>query len=890
VAPISMDAIEQIQISIAPYDVRQGNFVGAGVNTVTRSGTNNVRGSLYYQMRDQSLVGEKAGANTYDPGKFNFRNIGGWVSGPIIQNKLFFFASLEQENETSPLTNFTANRGGETVGGNKTRVLASDLETLSTFLQSNFGYETGPFEAYDGETPATRFLAKMDYNLNNNNKFSLRYTHLDSKSDIALSNSSSLGFGTRRTNTTGLNFQNSNYQILENIRSIVGEWNSIFRGNMANSLIVGYTSQDESRASRGTMFPFVDVLSAGSVYTSFGFEPFTPSNELRYSSIQLQNNLTIQLPRHALTFGASVERYESENIFFPGSQSVYVYNSLNDFYADANGYLQNGNRTQSAVQYDRFQYRYANIPGMDKPVQPLEVTFAGIYAQDEFRVNDNLRVTAGVRLDVPFFGETGFVNPNANGLTFRDEDGNSVRYQTEKLPDANLLFSPRVGFNWDVTGDRSTQVRGGTGVFTGRPAYVWISNQIGENGMLTGFIDARGAATRNYPFNPDPNAYRPANVTGAPATSYALAFSDPEFKFPQTWRSNIAVDQRLPWGVIGTAEFIYGRDVNGVYYINANLPAAQTAYAGADTRARWTSNRINNVTGNQVTSAIVLKNQNIGYQWHGSASLEKPFSSGLFIKAAYAYGEAWNTIDPGSIAFGSWANNPHSSDPNNPGVGFSANSPGHRVFSAVSYRRNVLPVGATGVSLYAEGRTIGNASYLYANDANGDGGTNDLIYVSRDISEMNFQQYTQGAAGGRPARTFTPAEQAAAWDAFIKQDKYLSSRRGQYAERNALFLPMVYRADLSLTQDLASNVTGRRNGLQVRADVLNVTNLINSDWGVGQRMVTTSPLTNASVDAQGRMQYRLRNIDHELITETFEKTSSQSDVWRLQLSLRYTFN
>jgi hypothetical protein len=890
VAPISMDAIEQIQISIAPYDVRQGNFVGAGVNTVTRSGTNNVRGSLYYQMRDQSLVGEKAGANTYDPGKFNFRNIGGWVSGPIIQNKLFFFASLEQENETSPLTNFTANRGGETVGGNKTRVLASDLETLSTFLQSNFGYETGPFEAYDGETPATRFLAKMDYNLNNNNKFSLRYTHLDSKSDIALSNSSSLGFGTRRTNTTGLNFQNSNYQILENIRSIVGEWNSIFRGNMANSLIVGYTSQDESRASRGTMFPFVDVLSAGSVYTSFGFEPFTPSNELRYSSIQLQNNLTIQLPRHALTFGASVERYESENIFFPGSQSVYVYNSLNDFYADANGYLQNGNRTQSAVQYDRFQYRYANIPGMDKPVQPLEVTFAGIYAQDEFRVNDNLRVTAGVRLDVPFFGETGFVNPNANGLTFRDEDGNSVRYQTEKLPDANLLFSPRVGFNWDVTGDRSTQVRGGTGVFTGRPAYVWISNQIGENGMLTGFIDARGAATRNYPFNPDPNAYRPANVTGAPATSYALAFSDPEFKFPQTWRSNIAVDQRLPWGVIGTAEFIYGRDVNGVYYINANLPAAQTAYAGADTRARWTSNRINNVTGNQVTSAIVLKNQNIGYQWHGSASLEKPFSSGLFIKAAYAYGEAWNTIDPGSIAFGSWANNPHSSDPNNPGVGISANSPGHRVFSAVSYRRNVLPVGATGVSLYAEGRTIGNASYLYANDANGDGGTNDLIYVSRDISEMNFQQYTQGAAGGRPARTFTPAEQAAAWDAFIKQDKYLSSRRGQYAERNALFLPMVYRADLSLTQDLASNVTGRRNGLQIRADVLNVTNLINSDWGVGQRMVTTSPLTNASVDAQGRMQYRLRNIDHELITETFEKTSSQSDVWRLQLSLRYTFN
>jgi hypothetical protein len=894
VAPISMDAIEQIQISIAPYDVRQGNFVGAGVNTVTRSGTNNLRGSLYYQMRDQNLVGTKPGANTYDPGTFNFANLGGWLSGPILENKLFFFVSLESENEVSPATPFTANRGGETVGGNKTRVLASDLDALSTFLRTNFQYETGPYEGYDSETPAMRFLAKLDYNLNTNNKFSLRYTHLNSETDVLLSNSSSLGFGTRRSNTTGLNFQNSNYQIMENIRSIVGEWNSIFRGNMSNSLILGYTFQDESRASRGTLFPMVDVLSGGLVYTTFGFEPFTPSNELRYSSYQLQNNFTIQLPRHGLTFGASVERYESENIFFPGSQSAYVYNSLTDFYADANGYLQNRNRTQSAVQYDRFQYRYANIPGMDRPVQPLEVLFAGIYAQDEFRVNDNLRLTAGVRLDAPFFGETGFVNPNANALTFRDENGNAVRYRTEKLPDANLLFSPRLGFNWDVLGDRTTQVRGGTGVFSGRPAYVWISNQIGENGMLTGFIDARGAATRNYPFNPNPHAYRPANVTGAPATSYGLAFTDPDFKFPQVWRSNIAVDQRLPWGVIGTAEFIYGKDVNGVYYINANLPAAQTAFvgvgAGGDTRPRWTSNRINNQAGNQVTGAFVMKNQNIGSSWHASGSLEKPFASGLFVKAAYAYGEAKNTIDPGSIAAGSWQNNPHSADPNNPGVGFSANSPGHRVFSAVSYRRNLLPIGATGVSMYWEGRTIGNTSYMFANDANGDGGTNDLIYIPRDISEMNFQQYTQAAAGGRPARTFTAAEQAAAWNAYIEQDKYLSSRRGQYAERNAVFLPMVYRADMSVTQDLATNLRGKRNSVQLRADVLNFSNLLNKNWGVSQRMVSDRPLTNASVDALGRMQYRLRNIDHELITKTFEPTATVSDVWRIGLSLRYTFN
>jgi hypothetical protein len=325
VAPISMDAIEQIQINIAPYDVRQGNFVGAGVNSVTRSGGNEFRGSLYTQYRNEGLVGKDAGANSYDPGKFRYNQIGGWLSGPIVQNKAFFFVSYENDGLTQPGTNFQANPGGATVSGNMTRVLASDLDQLSNFLRTNFNYETGPYQGYDHETPATRFLAKLDYNVNNNNKLSLRYTHLDSETDVLVSTSSSLGFGRPRT-TEFLAFQNSNYMIMENIRSVVGEWNSLFRGNMANNLILGYTHHDESRDSRGDFFPFVDVRSGNNVYTSFGFEPFTPSNQLRYNSFQLQNNLTIQLPGHGLTFGASLERYRSENVFFPGSQSSYTYN------------------------------------------------------------------------------------------------------------------------------------------------------------------------------------------------------------------------------------------------------------------------------------------------------------------------------------------------------------------------------------------------------------------------------------------------------------------------------------------------------------------------------------------------------------------------------------
>ncbi|HZG43268.1 MAG TPA: carboxypeptidase regulatory-like domain-containing protein, partial [Longimicrobium sp.] len=473
VAPISLDAIEQVQVNVAPFDVRQGNFVGAGVNSVTRSGTNELHGALRFDFRDQGLVGRQAGAiDLGEPGRFDFRQVGGWLSGPVIKNRLFFFVNLERESLTEPGTTFLANRGADTVRGNTTRVLESDLTALSTFLGTNFNYQTGPFQGYEHATPGTRFLAKLDYNINDGNRLSLRYNHLDSETDVLLSNSSSLGFGTRRTNLNGLNFQGSNYTITENIRSLVGEWNSQFRGNWANNMILGYTFQDESRGATGELFPFVDILNAGSVYTSFGTEPFTPNNELRYSSLQFQNNVTRFGTYHTQTFGISAERYESENVFFSGSQSVYVYNSLADFYADANGYLANPNRTTSPVTLRRFQVRWANIPGQDKPIQPLEVFYTGVYAQNEWRPNGRFTLTAGVRADVPVFGSTAYTNELADQLTFRDEKGRDVRYSTGKLPDPAALISPRLGFNWDVRGNRSTQLRGGTGVFTGRPAFM----------------------------------------------------------------------------------------------------------------------------------------------------------------------------------------------------------------------------------------------------------------------------------------------------------------------------------------------------------------------------------------------------------------------------------
>jgi outer membrane receptor protein involved in Fe transport len=880
VAPISLDAIEQVRVNIAPYDVRQGNFVGAAVNAVTKSGTNEFSGSLSFGTRNNTFTGTHAGIYDYKAGKFDYNKLTVSLGGPIIKDKLFFFVNYEGDKTTQPGTTFTANPGGAPATGNMTRVLASDLDGLRSFLTTKFGYDPGSYQGYDFNTPGKRYLAKLDFNLDERNKFTLRYNRLESTTDVLMSNSSSLGFGTRRTNNFGLNFSGSNYTINENDYSIVGEWNTILSSDMYNNLIVGYSYSDESRGDVGQLFPFVDILNANTVYTSFGSEPFTPNNELRYWSYQIQNNFTWDLGTgHVLTFGFAGEKYHSENVFFPGKQSVYVYNSLADFYTDANAYL---NGTASTANPARFQVRYNNIPGQAKPIQPLDVYYWGLYAQDEYQVTKDLKLTLGLRFDVPSFGATGFANANADALTFTDETGAAVKYSTAKLPDAKILWSPRVGFNYDLLGDGSTILRGGTGIFTGKPAYVWISNQIGNTGVLTGFDDITNPTNRH--FNPNPDAYKPTSVTGAPASTYELALTDPEFRFPQQWRTNIAVDQKLPYDINATAEFLYGREINGIYYINANQLAPNSQFTGADNRPRWnaTGSTVAKVTriNQNVANATVIKNENTGFNYMMSISLEKQLSQGFFGKVGYNYGVAKNTVDPGSIAYGSWSGNQVPGNANNVPVGYSQTSPGSRIFAALSYRLEYFNFGATTITVFFDNYTFGNGSYTYSGDMNGDGvSNNDLVYVPRDQSEMSFVQ--NGA--------FTPAQQAAAWDKYIAQDKYLSTRRGQYAERNGAFLPMVSRMDLSIIQSVFTELFNRKHTFEIRLDVLNFSNLLSKTWGQGQHFVSLQPLSYSATTAAGLPQYKMRIVNGALMDHTFESNANLSDVYSFQLGLKYYF-
>jgi hypothetical protein len=903
VAPISLESIEQVQVSVAPFDVRQGNFVGAAVNTVTRSGTNALSASVYHRFRSNDFVGTEARGLAVNPGTFTFRDTGVWGGGPVIRNKLFVFGNYENEEDKRPLHTFRANAGGEPVAGTVTRVLNSDLVALSTFLKDRLDFDPGSLDTFDDVTPAKRYLLRTDYNLNNNNKVSFRYNQLDSSSNSNMSGSSSAGLGRATFTTSFLNFAGSNYTLLENIKSGIAEWNWVIGGSMANNLIGGYTTNDESRGVPAKNFPFVEILAAdGTAYTAFGTEPFTMDNELRYNTLQLQDNFTRYGNRHTLTFGATLQRYQSDNVFWSCCpQGNFVYSSLADFYADANDFLANPNRTASPVTLRRFKLRYSNFPGLDKPLQVLKVWYSGGYAQDEWRPAANVTVTAGLRIDVPYFENTAYANAKADALTFRDETGAAVQYSTGHLPDPTPLWSPRLGFNWDVAGNQRTQVRGGTGVFTGQPLYVWISNQLGNTGVLIGEILEDN--TRLRPFSPDTRRYWPANVTGEGAPSVELNVTDPDFKFPQVWRNNIAVDHRLPWDLVGTVEFLYNKDINGVYYINANLPAAQTTFSGADSRPRWTATRINNTPPNVITSALVMKNQSVGSSWNISTSVRKSLFHGLSLKGAYSYGEARNTIDPGSTAFSTFAINQHAADPNNPGLGWSNGMQGHRVFLQGSYSRSYFDFGTTTISAFWEAQPslqnfARNASYVFAGDMNGDGFSgNDLIYIPRDVSEMNFVPFTVGT------RTFTADEQAQAFEAYINQDKYLREHRGQYAERGGLMLPIAKRLDLSITQDVFRNIGGRRNAGQFRIDFTNFGNLLNHNWGVGQRLVVPTTqasgaqlLTNPGVDAQGRATYRLALASGQLVTKSFETTTNigtgttAADVYNFMLSFRYSFN
>ncbi len=900
---ISLDALEEVQINITPYDIRQSGFAGAAINAVTRSGTNEFAGSVFRFWNSRDLAGTKVASKTANIPKtpFNVETQGFRVGGPIIKDKLFFFVNGEFTNGTNPALSWVANRPGAT--GNVSRTTATDLEDLKSFMKTNFDYDLGAIDNFNNESFSKKVLARIDYNINDIHKLSLRYAHHNSQSDVPISNSNSgntAGNGNRQNSALAISGQNTGYIIQDNTRSAVLELSSNFKNRVSNQFIATFNKQIEDRAYRTAMFPTVDILSGvgGSTYTSIGFDPFTPNNKLNYSTFNLTNNTTLIRGNHTITLGAAFESFKSNNLFFYGSNGVWVFNSIADFKAAALAYKANPNIAASTVPIARFNYRYTLLPGGKLPWQTFQNQFYTVYGQDEWKMAKNFRMTYGARLDYLNIVNTAsdYANPYVAGLTFREPSGVPYSINTGSMPKSRLYVSPRIGFNWDVYGNKKTQLRGGSGLFLSRLPYVLISNQLGNNGVNIGLVNVTGSAATAYPFTLNPTRYTPSTTDINSLRGYNINYGDQDLKFPQIWKTNIAIDQKLGWGVIGTLEAIYNKNINMLHYVDVNQKRPSGTFAGNDNRdiypaldlsgaAATTARFLNPGIGN----AFVLTNNNVGYSYSLTAKLEKPMTKNFGGVLAYTNAKA---TDLSSVASTVNASTPSIYGMNYLREGFSDNDLRHRFMGYVNYRLNYGGKfgGATTFSLGMVSASGYKVSYTYSSDVNGDGQFNDLIYVPAAGNNLTFQDQTVGTT------VFTAAAQASAFSNYIEANPYLRNRRGQYAERNGAQAPWLTRFDFSVEQDLfvKTGKNKKANTIRFRADFINFGNLINNKWGVGNVSTTPQPLNYRGRTAAGEPIYRLAtqvvNGATVLLQDAFVDSKTLNDVYQIQLGVRYIFN
>ena len=850
--PISLDAIEQISVSEAPYDVTQSGFTGASVDAVTKSGTNEFRGTVYGFYRNEDLTGGKInGQDVFKP-SLSQNQYGVSIGGPIIKNKLFFFANFEKDEVTELGSSFVPNTGSGAL--NESRVLESDLQLVSSILsQVNIDngqtYNPGAYEGFTYDANSTKGLFKLDWNINENHRLAFVYNFLTASKEKP-EHPTALGF--RGPNATTLQFENAGYQINNNINSFLVELISTFNEETSNKLQVGYTHFDDFRSPLSSPAPSITILNGGSNYIIAGHEPFSINNRLDQKVLQITNNMSFFKGDHTYTVGFSFEKFMFDNSFNLGAfgaQGVFFPSGdISDFRNTA------GNPTAEAALVANYQAQFdaailanntrlANGSGNAGGYALAETNVGQLafYLQDEWNASDDLKITYGVRFDKPLFFDTtqkaqevidnaccfdptiSYYNPNTQ---------QEVTLDNRKIPTDQWLFSPRVGFNWDANGEGKLQLRGGSGIFTGRLPFVWIGNQIA---------------------NPE---------------SFFYQAVDPDFQFPQVWRTNIGVDYKLESNYVISTDLSYSKDINGAHVQNWGLRNPTGTLSGADNRAYY----LNSDKGN---SGYVFTNSNRGRTYNFTTKIEKTFDNGLYTNIAYSYLDSKdvNSIEA-EITGDAFAFNPVVGNANNDVLAYSKYEDKHRIIGVASKKFNFFgeksPTTFTTFFEYAKG---GRFNYTYGGDINNDGSSvNDLLYVPT-ASELNSMQ-------------FTGTGQAAAFESYIQQDEYLNGRRGQYVERYGALVPWRGRWDLKVLQDFNFNVAnGKENTIQISLDVLNVENLINSDLGVVQQPRNVQPL-GVSVDANTKVP--TYTFD-DTLTNTFAFDSSLMSRWQAQIGLRYIF-
>ncbi|MET0634710.1 MAG: carboxypeptidase regulatory-like domain-containing protein [Chitinophagaceae bacterium] len=851
--PISLDAIQEIQVVLAPYDITYGNFTGAGINAVTRSGTNNVEGSVYYFYRNQNTIG-KDPVSRIKSTKFSDKQYGIRFGGPIIKNKLFFFANGELARRTAP-TIFNAGDDGAVLTVAAAQQLANDV-------QSRFGYDVGSFGPIDAETHSNKVFARADWNINKKHSVVARHNYIKAFDD-----------NITRSNTL-FRFGNNTYRFNNTQNISVVEVRSRFTNAVSNNLILGLHRIRDSRSTSGALFPSVEIFQ-GAQTIQFGSERSSTANELDQDIFEITDNVKLFKGKHTFTFGTHNEFFKFRNLFI---------NNLNGRWRFANQANFNSNQPR---QFDvTFSANKAADP---RPAAEFKAAQYGFYAQDEFQVNPKFRLTYGVRLDIPQIITKPAFNPVVDS-TF------GSRFSTTNTPDGQLLFAPRVGFNYDIEGDRSLIFRGGAGIFSGRVPFVWLSNQFGNTGLLL----STTSQTDNSPtvppftvndglgFNPNPD--QQSNI-GSAGNTFEVDLIDKDFKLPQVLRFNLAVDAKLPGGINATVEALFSKTLNNVFYQDINLTPPvglvnPVFNNGFDKRIAYSDSTNGRRINKNITNALLISNTNKGYTANFGVTLNKT-TKHLFAQASYNYQLATD-VNPGasSTALSNWEFVQVIGDPNNAGNANSNYLLKHRITGIFSYSIEYVKHLKTSISLFYSGNSGQVFTYLVNGDLNSDGRFgNDLMYVPEDASQIHFIDLLNSSGN---AVLFTAAQQSELFLQYIENDPYLRKRKGKFTERNGRSSPWEHVVDARFTQDFFIMTGTKKHDLQFTFDVFNLTNLI--DRNAGRQFTVTNQAYSLLTVVNNRVGGLAPGTGYNFTPGQKPWSMTFGSRFQGQLGLRYTFN
>ena len=904
-SPISLDALDQISVSSSPYDVRLSGFTGGAISAVTKSGTNQFKGTAYMYTTNSHLRGNKVSDYELNRLQSHSTTWGASFGGPIIKDKLFFFANGEYQSNISAGPSGTArvNASDEwsPSSGTVHRPLQSDMDNMLSFLNKTYGYNPGRYQGYSLDTPSYKFLARIDWNINENNKLNFRFSKSHDK-DSSSPSSSTTPFKdsviypggedatggksqSGRTANAGLYFESARYYQEKNFTSFAAEWNSKW-GGVSNVLRATYSYQDEPRTYVGGMFPTVDILKNGSYYMGFGPDPFTEGNLRQVKTFVATDEATWSMGSQNFTAGLQFETNKATNGFGAASAGYYVFESMDDF--------MNGKAPRSyGVTFP--------MDGSSQFQATMKYNQFSAYVQDQVNFSDRFRLTAGLRFELPIYPELeNCYNKAFAALKYKDNAGNEHSYSTDQLPDAPLTVSPRVGFNWDILGNHKLVLRGGTGYFVGRLPFVWLVSAVSNAGcgQYTYYYNTPSDKSANYLMDKF-YASRDEQVkvlqqqglavnredAAAPSSPTII---DKDLKMNATWKTSLALDAKLPYDVDFSLEGIYSREFNPATVINLSRywDGKTVKLAPGDERHYFSQSNKNN-------PYMITNAGHKAYYYSITASLAKKFDFGLNLSASYTYSKAKSYGDGvGDQVSSAYYNNRYSVNGNNDmELGYGTYVAPNRLLISASYKKDYGKNFGSEVGLIYEGMNMGYADgysctrYTYQLTSNvvGDYGSNGLVYIPASREALNEWNFKDNGS-------YTAEQQKDDFWAYINQDDYLKNHKGEYAERGGAVMPWHHQLDFKFNQNFYLNVAGQKNTLQFGVDIKNLANLLNNSWGLYKTVNNTKLLkyTAGKNGAQGSFQFQKNGKN--VLSKTYTNNTSFNSTYSIQFSIRYIFN